>query len=271
MKLYNSHIHTKNSPDGKYSAEDMANAAIANGLSGITVTDHCNIGTFISENIYDRIKSSVADTLEIRRLCSGRLEVGVGIEVGEAIWNREYTDRILASADFDAVLASVHCLKNVKPGNGHLSRIDFSALSAEETSDILDIYYADVLKTASECNFDILSHLTLPLRYFLRSCGRHFVSERHDKVIDDILKTLIDRGKALEVNTSELEGLGLMPDRRILERFRRLGGELVTIGSDAHKPEKIALGLVYAAETLRECSFDSYVYYKNHKPVFVSI
>lgn len=245
----------------------MARSAAEHGLSGITITDHCNIGTFISDNAYARIKNSVSDALEARRLFRGALEIGVGIEIGEAIWNRAYSDRILASADFDAILASVHCLKNVPQGGGHLARIDFSQLSDDEISHILDIYYADVLKTAAECTFDILSHLTLPLRYILRSCGKLFPSARHDDIIDEILKTLVSRRKALEVNTSECGTLGLMPDRSILERFRSLGGELVTIGSDAHKPENIALGLEHAAAVLKECGFESYVYYKAHKAI----
>lgn len=271
MKLFNSHMHTLCSHDGHFSAEEMANGALARGLSGITITDHCDISRFISDNTYSKIKKSVADTLFVRDKFSGRLDVGVGVEIGEMIWNKAYARQILELSDFDAVLASVHVLKASKYSGGYLSHMDFSKLKEAEVNAVFEKYYFDVLKTATECDFDILAHLTLPQRYLFFHCKTTLRSEKHDKIIDRILETLIERQKALEVNTSEVFGVGFMPDERILVRYRELGGRLVTLGSDAHIPEKTALGLSEGAALLKKCGFESYAFYKKRQPNFVKI
>ena len=85
-------------------------------------------------------------------------------------------------------------------------------------------------------------------------------------IIDKTLKVIISREKALEVNTSEFKSIGFMPDKEILKRYRSFGGELITISTDAHKPEKIDFGFLEAVDMLKGLGFDSYYYYKERKP-----
>lgn len=86
---------------------------------------------------------------------------------------------------------------------------------------------------------------------------------------DEILKMLIRKGKALEVNTSgwsEEQGF-LMPDKPVLERYHALGGRLVTVGSDCHTAEQVAKGIGPACELLAELGYDAFYYYEKRKPV----
>ena len=132
-------------------------------------------------------------------------------------------------------------------------------------------YFNDVLKTVQNCDFDVLCHLTLPVRYI---CGKHkrdIDLSQYDEIIDEILKTLISRDKALELNTSEIANVGLMPNKEILMRYRQLGGTKLTIGTDSHFKENIAKGFDVALDALRDLGFDAYYYYKNRQPIEIRI
>ena len=89
------------------------------------------------------------------------------------------------------------------------------------------------------------------------------------ELIDPILSELINRGIALEVNTAPLtKGMRYfnpLPD--ILSRYREMGGELITIGSDAHVPERIAGCFEETAEILRSLGFSHYAVYRERKPL----
>ena len=111
-----------------------------------------------------------------------------------------------------------------------------------------------------------MSHLTLILRYV---SGKYKIKVDLDEflpIIDQILKTLISREKALEFNTSEFENIGFMPNEEIIKRYRSFGGELITIGTDAHLPENMDYGFREAVNVLKSCGFNGYYYYKNRKP-----
>ena len=87
--------------------------------------------------------------------------------------------------------------------------------------------------------------------------------------IDEVLKTAINMGKGIEINTSGMKYLGFChPHIDILKRYRELGGEIITIGSDAHNPEKIASDFKAAEEILTACGYDFYAEFHKRKPIF---
>lgn len=89
-------------------------------------------------------------------------------------------------------------------------------------------------------------------------------------LIDEILKILIQRGKGLEVNSAGLKyGLPYPhPHPDVLKRYKELGGEIITIGADAHKPEHVAYDFAQTAEILKSCGFKFYTEFCERKPVF---
>ncbi len=270
MQLFNSHVHTNASPDCDEPIEASCLAALASGLSGIAICDHFSGSLYISYNSYNVLKTSNQNARRMAKEYEGRLTVLSGVELDEMLWSPDYINRVIDSFDLDVILASVHRVQNAKDNN-YLSRIDFSKFTEAELSEFADCYFKDVLKTVKSCNFDVLSHLTLIVRYICGKYQRKLNLSMHKDIIDDILKALISRDKALELNTSEVSGVGLMPGKEILARYRGLGGKKITIGTDSHLKENIAKGFDIAIETLRELGFDSYYYFKERQPVEIKL
>lgn len=270
MHIFNSHVHTSNSKDSNVSMDEVCLAAYTQNLNGIAITDHCEISSFISENSYQKAKASVTLAAKLKEKYTGKLHVGVGTEIGDGILNPDYTARILRLADFDIVLASVHVVK-YQDKIMHLSRVDFSKLPQDVISEYMKNYFDALLETAEKSDFDVLSHLTIPLRYTNAECGMNVNIMDYAPMIDRVLKAVIRRDKAIEINTSEINRIGLMPDKEILVRYRELGGEKVTIGSDAHNTANITLGINEAIDCLKQCGFTQYGYYEKRQYVGVNI
>jgi len=88
-----------------------------------------------------------------------------------------------------------------------------------------------------------------------------------------IFKELIEKGKGIEVNTAGfLYNLGFPhPDFDSLKRYKELGGEIITIGSDSHKVEHIGNNFAFVLEQLAHIGFKYITYFEDRKPVFVKI
>ena len=75
-----------------------------------------------------------------------------------------------------------------------------------------------------------------------------------------ILRKVIDRDIALEYNTGGFQQL-----KDVFALYRSMGGTRVTLGSDAHRTERIAGGFDQAAGQLRSLGFDQICYYQNRR------
>lgn len=256
-----SHIHTDCSRDASDPAMMMCESAVRLGLYSLTVTDHCECNVY-SEEGYD--KSTLQSYFEAKKAAAvfgGRLHVFAGIELGQPMQNRQAADRILDACGFDFVLASVHNIKNKE---------DFYSLnySCEDVDRLLERYFDEILETIDWGRFDSLAHLTYPWRYIV---GEHHIAipaERWKGRIEEVLKALIKREKALEINTSGFrQSLGVsIPDLPVLERYRELGGKLVTIGSDAHRWADVGAGIEQGMNVLQKAGFNHYMVYESHQP-----
>ena len=94
-----------------------------------------------------------------------------------------------------------------------------------------------------------------------------------DDQIDLVLRTLAQNGKALEINTSGLRGpIGeASPTLKYVKRFRELGGEFVTLGSDAHSVEELGEGIPEAMEMASQAGFSYFTFYKKRQPRLLQI
>lgn len=260
--LINCHTHTKFSHDSVCEPTDSYNIAKEKGLAGFAVTDHCDIEYSDS---YD-VNASALNLPEIGSF------VFCGIEIGEALWRRNIADNILNSSDFDIVLGSIHAVRYsnyTMPFSG----IDFSKFSKAQIGEYLNTYFTDMLETIEKCDFDVLSHLTNPLKYITGKYGIKVDLNDYSVLTDKILKAIIDKGIALEINTACLGSSynELMPEKPIIKRYKELGGYLVTIGSDAHTADRISHGLKETALLLKEIGFKKLYYYKSRIPMQYSL
>ena len=87
------------------------------------------------------------------------------------------------------------------------------------------------------------------------------------------LKVLISKNIGLELNTAGLKyGLSFAhPQVEVLKRYRELGGEIITVGSDGHKPEHLAYDFHKVPDILEEAGFSYYTIFKNRKPEFIKL
>ena len=270
--MFNSHIHTNHSHDCKVPMEEMILASIDAGFQGIAITDHFNADVCVSANHYAKVTSSVKEARILAEKYKDKIIISAGVEVSDVIRKPDYTARLLKALNPDIVIASVHnVFMNSMPRN--LSRIDFGKLTDDEAYKIIKVYFSELAKVSENTDFDILAHLTLPLRYTNGKYGKKLTLDGFTKEIEKILLTLIKREKALEINTSEADHqlFDFMPDEEIVRKYFALGGRLITLGTDAHKSENIAVGFNEAKRMLRKTGFDSYCFYKNRKPVKIEL
>lgn len=260
--IFDCHTHTHFSHDSNCDPRDSLAAAKQNGLKGITITDHCDIEFCQTQDVKTPILQSVVRAHQMGGA------VLAGVEIGEAVWHKTVAVQVAQSADFDVILGSVHSVR-YKSYTAPYSTVDFSAFSQRELNEYLSAYFNDLLELVNTFYFNVLSHLTCPLRYIT---GKYNISvdlSPFQSKIEQILKAIIQKGIALEVNTSCLNTNynALMPNVKILKRYKELGGFLLTLGSDAHQAERVGYGFRYALNELATLGFKNIYYYQNQKPV----
>ncbi len=267
MKICDMHVHTDNSPDCVCSIERTVEKAISMGVSVLAIADHCNMTTFVEHNIEKRIANSVKESRAMAKKYADKIKILSAVEMGDYIYEKECGDKILKSHDFDAIVASVHIAQKDRKA---YSQIDFGKISNDEIKEFLDGYFEDLKETAETTDFDILAHLTCPYRYINGIYSQNFDSKEYEEEITDILKTLIKREKAMEVNTSGVAPYGMLfPDEWIVKKYYDLGGRIITLGSDAHVAENVAADFDAVVSFLKECGFSGYYYYKKRNKVYV--
>lgn len=263
------HMHTSSSFDGNYSAALMCESAVKNGLSTIAFTDHFDVDFFEEHNLDSRQKSSYEDICSAQKTFTDKIQVLRGIEMGQPTYDIPLTEKSLARYEYDFVIGSIHNLR----GMPDFSNLDYPNLSQEDIYSLLDKYFEEELLLAKWNGFDTLAHLTYPMRYIVQSGRFNTDLSRYDDITDEIFKVLIANGKALEINTSGLrQPIGkTMPTENYVCRFKELGGELLTLGSDAHFTEHVGAGIDQGYEIAENCGFEYVTYFKNRKPVQVKI
>lgn len=262
-RIVDCHTHSCRSFDGVPSVLWMGRKAAEVGLGGISITDHCEINVEGKQKLwsYRKLALSVRDAQRAR---DKGYNVFTGVELGQPTYHPESAKRVLDSARYDIVMGSIHYLQDGR---------DFYYLKYTNGScdpaELYDRYLDEVLRMAEESDFDSLSHLTYPLRYIY---GRDRVvldMSRYEHKYDQIFITLAQRNKALEINTSGVrrENGFMLPDTRLVRRFRELGGRYITLGSDSHAPAHFAAGLEQGAIEALAAGFTEAVYFRDRKPV----
>ena len=264
LKLYDMHMHTHFSGDSEACSCELAQKACALGLAGICFTDHLDIDYKETPGLFDLdIPSYQKEIAQVKSLFLDKLDIGWGIELGLQPYLAEQNAKIIAANPFDFVIGSTHVIKQVD--------IYFPPYYEGRTEDdCYREYFEETLKNVqSNVDFDVYGHLDYIVRYGPNK-NKYYSYEKFADVIDEILRTLISRGKGIELNMAGFKyGLGhAHPTIETLKRYKELGGEIITIGSDGHKPEQIAWEFEKVPTILKEAGFDYFTTFKNRKPEF---
>lgn len=265
--LTDMHTHCERSFDCEVPFSVMCDNAVERGVKVLALTDHCDLNTGSDEKaVIENIRLSIADATAQGERLADKLRVIRGIELGQPLHNQPLAEKIIEIKELDFVLFSLHEIRNKQ---------DFYYLdyNNEDVPSLLTQYFDEIIETVRWNKFDSLAHLTYPIRYICGEYGIDVSLPDYKDKIDEILRTLAKNGKALEVNSS---GLGMkiketLPPEWIIKRFRELGGEYVTVGSDAHLPQNIGFRIADVFELIKNCGFDSVVYFEKHKPIKVII
>lgn len=266
MYLADYHTHSDSSPDGKETISCLAEAAIAKGLQEICITDHVDTvcwGSYAPRWDYDWEKS-LGELEEARRLYGNRLTIRLGAELGEANLAFDRAEHLLSHAPkLDFVIGSVH-MAGKKFGNFDLYYVEKNSETYYHA--LIDSYLEDVLSLARWGKFSVLGHLTLPLRYINENLGERMTFDSHMEQVEEIFRTMIPKGLGIECNTNR--GNTPLPDSGILRLYRELGGEVITLGSDAHSGDMVGCAIRERQQLLRDCGFRYFCTFEEGKPLF---
>ncbi len=245
------HIHSEFSADSEAKLKDIAEAAIQKGYKKIAFSDHFDLVP--SEIAHYGVPSYYNFSQAISGIKKVYPEIKIlkGVELGEYYQCHELVDEILAIDPPDIKIGAIHVLA---PIDGKSIRNISLPLKEQVSPRLIRDYYLENLRLVEHGNFDILAHLGVYKRYLEKepdeSCA--------DDIIEQILKTIINKGIALEVNLSGKRKRlnSLVPGESLLKRYKSLGGERVTIGSDTHHVNDLDIYYDVTVDLLTKIGFE---------------
>lgn len=272
MLLTDYHVHSDVSQDSKASMYDMAVAEAKMGIEQMCFTNHCDMCDWRTYEFNPLCLTRVPETFEkFEAMCSEHgvlpLDIRLGLELGEPLFDTERAKAIAASPGLDMVMGSLHILQDY----GDLWNVRFE--SAGQCREIFEAYIDELIKMAELDFFDVMAHIGYGRRYMWQQGFDEELSiARYGDKIRHLLRLLIDNGRGIEINCSGIrDGCGPFPQPEILRLYRDMGGEIITVGSDAHRPDDAAKCIREGYEVLRECGFRYIATFRQRKCEFVKI
>lgn len=268
------HVHTSFSDDSDYPMEQVVKDAIAMGMNELCFTDHVDYG------IKDDLDSGrpivyrgsepfanvdypayVAEIRRLQKAYGDRLTIRLGLEFGVQVHTIPQYEALFRRYPFDFIILSIHQVEDKEFWTQDFQR-------GRSQKEYNEQYYEELLRVVRQYkNYSVLGHMDLITRYDQNGVYPFAALE---PLITDILKTVIADGKGIEFNTSwHRYGLkDTTPSVDILKLYKKLHGEIITIGSDSHKPEHLGAYFGEAKELLKELGFAYFCTYEGMKETF---
>ena len=263
------HIHCQSSPDSHTPLREMAAAARDHGMSAVCFTDHIDmdfgdLGDLRWDTRKDVLRAAWAD---VRENPVKGIAVRCGIELGEANHDPDAAKEAALEPGLDFVLGSLHNLR------GKLDFFEYPYESEEQCAQLNREYLAELLELTAFPYFDAMAHIGYTSRYMHRDgFAAEITAELYRDELAAIYAALIAQGRGIEINVSGLRcGHTSYPNASSLALYHDLGGEIITLGSDAHEPQDASVGIREGAELLRRLGFRYYTVFEKRKPTFLSL
>lgn len=262
-------MHSSFSSDSKAPMESMILSAIDKGLSTICFTEHMDydypveldgLDFIVDLDIYEK------KLFELKEKYASKIEVLYGIECGIMPYLAPKYESLVKNRAFDFIISSSHLIDGKDPYYPEYfeDKTEFEGYSH---------YFKTITQNiAAFKNFDTYGHIDYVVRYGPNQ-NHDYTYEKYKEFLDPVLQAIIDSGKALEINTGGFKsGLGSVhPQADVLKQFKTMGGELITIGSDAHTAEHIAFGFKETLEILKSIGFKYYAIYRERQPEMIKL
>lgn len=273
MKLYDFHVHSNFSDDSNALPEDMVKAAINSGLLGMCFTEH-NDFDFPAENGKEtfilKLNEYIENVKKLQESYSDTFPIYIGLEQGlMRSVSKKVNDYDTSNLDF--VIGSSHLVNGEDPYYPKFWQ-------EKNAHECIMAYYEGILDNLDCCtDFDVYGHIDYIIRYIPKNADGSpiyvYDERKYHDILDAILRKILSCDKGIEINTSGFK-YGLSepnPSKFILKRYRELGGEIITIGSDAHKPQHIAYDFKRVPDILKNAGFNYYCIFKSRKPEFIKL
>ncbi len=263
------HMHCSFSSDSPSLPEDMVNSAINKGLTEICFTDHMDVDmpgattdmpfTFDTDE-YFRIMTALKDEYK------DKIKIRIGVELGLQPQLAGYYEEYVSKYPFDFIIGSTHVVNGKDP----YYKDYFEGRSDHEAFMEYFEYIHENIKAFK--GFDVVGHIDYALRY-TPTPGYVLDYKEFGDILDAILTEVVDSGLGIELNTAGLRfNMGHPnPHEDVIKRYRQLGGDIITIGSDAHTPESIGYAFHQVKDILTECGFTHYNIFRTREPIYISI
>lgn len=277
MVLFDNHNHSEFSFDGKRTSVEKSTLAAADaGLGGVAFTDHCDFFVPAMKAEYEQlvpetfdVNAQQAEIDRVQALIDGRIggerkfRILKGIEIGMHEDCHGEIRRTLGENSFDQVIASVHYLDGIDPFYG-------GYYEGKDWKEAYGHYLETIWKEMTWLkDFDIMGHFDYVVRYAPYSRTSLLYRDFSD-ILDEMFRYLIQEGKALEINTKsyqEYNGRLVTIDTEVLKRYRELGGEIVSFGSDSHDSHRIGHAIMENALLLKSLGFRWSAHYESRRLV----
>ena len=258
------HVHSDLSVDAHAGVEAMCRRAVEIGTTEIVFTEHYDTEPADDGYGFYSYEKSRDAVHRMRESFADRLSVKLGVEVDYQPVYEAHIAEFLDGKDYDFVLGARHWLDGALIGHGYCEGKTEGKSYAR--------YFESVLPVVESRLFDVLAHIDLIKRHGTERYGP-FNVEKWMKWIEPILRKLVETGVGLEINTSGLRQAPCepYPGVAVLERYRELGGTIVTIGSDAHRVEDVGAGIRTGMELARKAGFTAMTIFDRRKPVAVPL
>lgn len=262
------HLHSSFSGDSDTPMEKMILGGIARGLTHMCFTEHNDFDYPVTESdpagkFEVNPDAYLYDFLKFRDKYAGQIKLCFGVELGLQPHLARRNAAFARAHDYDFIIASSHVCNRKDPYYP-------SFYEGRTQSEAYLEYFGSILENLkSYSDFDVYGHLDYVVRYGPQK-DEGYSYEAYRDIFDRILEQIISMGKGIEINTAGLaKGMrDAHPCTGVLKRYRELGGEIITVGSDAHEPGQIAYAFGRAADILRDCGFRYYAVFEKRRPAF---
>ena len=262
------HLHSSFSGDSDTPMEKMILRGIDLGLAQMCFTEHHDLDYPVTESAPEGFfelnpDSYLYDFLKMKEKYADKITLRFGVELGMQPHLARRNAAFAKAHEYDFIIASSHICNGKDPYYPSF----YEGRSQDEA--YLEYFESIPENLRNFSNFDVYGHLDYVVRYGPeKDAGYSY--EKYRDIFEKILRQLIDMEKGIELNTAALAKGMREPNPCIgaLKRYRELGGEIITIGSDAHAPEQIAHAFGRAADILKDCGFRYYTTFEKRSPSF---
>jgi histidinol-phosphatase (PHP family) len=234
------HMHTDQSSDSQVPIDLYGALAVERGIAELAITDHIDFDPRLPNFSPDPRAREFIVRAAAERWAPHGVAIRFGLEVSYESRREDEIREHLRAHYYDFVIGSVH----VGPGSPYRASRVAGWVAGRSLTEIVAPSFDEVIAAARSGLFDVIGHLDSIKRYLLPHVTPAQLAERPD-LYEPVLQALVDSGTGLEVNTSGLRQAALetYPSAAVVARFRELGGQRLSAGSDAHRPSWFAHGL----------------------------